>query len=905
MPLFPSLRRRNSKSATDDATAQQTHERPGLAHRTSRKSSRDAAKDSNVEQDGHLSSSRTSPGREPTKPQAADHQRTLIRPAQDSTELTCEVSADGNGLTRDDLKYLFSGAPQFTLEKGARGKTFPQIFFPWDKNLEAGDLVDRRWLKHESFASVTLHAHIPIPDQLNWQPTSTGPLRKEDAWKRPAFELSIFEMPNMLGIEGKEPGTVAMRYFIELPVSDIFRIEKVHTSSAPASWNDYKEMPLIGKHAPQQDRLKLVQEGPKAWKRVGVRDVSTQALAKRLHLISSWHDEVVRGGWQKTVLDKNSARELSEELFTKFIFPMEDLKDKEESHSLEAQIEVLLKVLTTPGAWFDFSLVEYRLHLGQLLWEVSPHEGEDMQGTNLAPRMERRWLLIQLLLSIELVIRLDAALRLGLALRSSEIHVSSFEIHHFDKLRNTKLDWDMVLARKFLDHLYVPEPDFSQLPQGEHELENILILPRRAKLQVEGLLRFARLLDWPHFDQFEEEIVQRARAHEPTIGKSIKGAAGHLVKRPSNLPKETDTWRSNAMPDTISKILTDKFTVYLQAASENDLGGWLSRSWLAGLVLPGSTTCHLLIATLLEQDSSALAKLGPAAYLHGGFILDGRSFWSKDCIVGRIFAPLRGGSESMGWISTPAITPISGHGRALTNCWFNIDIATVPSFREQTRLHDGQKVGIESGPLGMGKGKVISTEFSMPGTGVIHEETNISVTLDEVVLHGMHNQGGSGGQKASPSTHSSSAQFRVAVKDHESSKVSFDLKYNVYFIATNPCRIPHGHAAIASNGEDAHLMHKHGESLPSHPLHQSYKFVCKSIPDLLSAEPPSPDDRDAPVWIVDARGEAGNEVFVRAWCAQVGRHALVSRIGRVCLSCSIREAKAIQVAVIVRVGEAG
>ena len=751
-----------------------------------------------------------------------------------------------------------------------------------------------------------MHAHIPIPDKLNWQPTSTGPLKHEDAWKRPAFELSIFEVPNMLGIEGKEPGTVAMRYFIELPVSDIFRIEKVRAPRPPASWNDDKAMSLIGKHAPQQDRLKLIEEGPKAWKRVGVRDVSTQAVANRLHLISLRHDEVVKDGWQKTILDKQSARDLSEELFTKFIFPTEDYKEKEESHSLEAQIEVLLKVLTTPGAWFDFSLVEYRLHLGQLLWEVGPHEGEDLQGTNPAPHMERRWLLVQLLLSIELVVRLDAALRLGLAHRSSEIHVSSAEIHHFDKLRTTKLDWDMVFARKFLDHLYVAEPNNYQFPQGDDEHENILILPRQAKLQVEGLLRFARLLDWPRFDQIEEEIVQRAHSHEPTIEKSIKGAVGRLVKKPSNLPKEAETWSSNAMPDDISKILTNKFTVYLQPASENDLGGWLSRSWLSGLVLPGHTTCHLLIATLLEQDSSAVAKLGPAAYLHGGFILDGRSFWSKECVVGRVFAPLEGGSESMGWISTPKVTPVSGHGRALTNCWLNLDIASVPSFREQTRLHDGRKVGAESGPLGMGKGRVISTEFSMPGTGVVHEKSNISVTLDEVVLHGMHNQGGSGGQKASPSTHSSSAQFTVDVKDQTSFKVSFHLRYNVYFVATNPCRVPHGHAAMASNGEHADLVHKDGESLPSHPLHQSYKFLCKTIPALLSAEPPpSPDDRDAPVWIVDARGEADNEVLVRAWCAHVGRHVLVSRIGRVCLSCSIREAKAIQVAVIIRVGEAG
>jgi len=44
------------------------------------------------------------------------------------------------------------------------------------------------------------------------------------------------------------------------------------------------------------------------------------------------------------------------------------------------------------------------------------------------------------------------------------------------------------------------------------------------------------------------------------------------------------------------------------------------------------------------------------------------------------------------------------------------------------------------------------------------------------------------------------------------------------------------------------------------------------------------------------------DILVRAWCAEKGRNAIIARVGRTCLSCAIREAKALEVGVIVRVG---
>lgn len=838
---------------------------------------------------------------------------------------TTEPPTDANDLSRDDVRHLFSGAPHFTLEKGSHGKSFPQAFFPWDNDLDVADLTGRRWLKHESFALSTLHAHLPIPDELDWQPTSTGPLKKEDSWKRPAFELGIFESPNMLGIDGKEPGTVATRYFLEIPVADRFRTSKQAQKASSAHFADIANMstteamkafpegsPTIGKHAPWQDRLQLVNGGPRAWKRVGVREISMRAITDRLARITSYHEEVVKRGWRVTILDKQDCQTLHEELFTNFLFPPQKLPKEPDPHSMKNQLDVLYKVLTTPGVWVDFSLVESRLHLCRMLWVVSPLEGENRGRDEPAPGMERWWLLVQLLLSIELVLRLDAALRLGLTEHTGEYHITPEDIHHFNKLRNTKLDWDLVLARRFLDHLQViPAPsrlsDTAPVIESKRPglmsrfshrsarsvqsicndgFENSLILPRRQKIQRDGLLRFARLINWPNFDLFASRMLRELNDSSLATQSFLAAAYGRPIPGASTSSK-------SSVPGTVE----------LEAATEKRPGGWLSRSWLTGFVLPGDTASHLLISTLLENDPQALAKAGTTALLQGGFILDGQSWWSKACVVGRVLAPSEGVSECMGWISTPGLSPMNKQGVPLPSRWVNVETAHMPNLRENTRIHDGAQVSIESSPLGKGQGKVMAREFSMPGIGLVDHGSKIQISLSDVVLEETQPQANSNAQRLIDESLTATVQLKMKAIDESSpSEVSFRLTYDVYFVSTHPCRPPQGHAVRTSPGGDVHPTHEHGVSLPSHPLHQTYKYILKTVRDLVGATPPNPVDHNQAVWIIDARCSRDKDIFVRAWCSQIGRHAIVSRIGRTCLSCSIREAKAIEVGVIIRVG---
>jgi hypothetical protein len=233
----------------------------------------------------------------------------------------------------------------------------------------------------------------------------------------------------------------------------------------------------------------------------------------------------------------------------------------------------------------------------------------------------------------------------------------------------------------------------------------------------------------------------------------------------------------------------------------------------------------------------------------------------------------------------------------------NVETAQLPKLRENSRIHDGAQVSIESSPLGKGHGKVMASEFSMPCLRLADHSSENQVSLGEVVLQETQPHAKSPTRKMIGEALMATVHFTMkTINEPSPLGVKFRLIHDVYFVSAHPCRPPHGHAVRTSVSGNAHPIHEHGESLPSHPLHQTYRFVLKTVRDLVSATPPNHVDTNEAVWIIDARRSRDKDIFVRAWCSQVGRHAIVSGIERTCLSCSIREAKAIEVGVIIRVG---
>jgi hypothetical protein len=903
------------------------------------------------------------------------------------------------------------------LEPGRRHRYFPQSYFPFTSPLDITDLQDRLYSRHESFALCSMHAHLPIPFEVNLAKESNdeqtgsqdpsqraGPVKVEgkahadlehtphghSISKRPMFDLGIYERPNALSLQGVEPGTIGMRNYLELPVADGLithgkeehggrdsdigsehagglNIEKLSATEAFNYLAHDEGMSIkIGKHAPTQDRIELLKTGPKAWKRIGVRGITMKAITQRLEEVDRIRNIVVEKGWSYTLLDMYGAEALGQELFSKFLWPAARSKTTGAGaeSDLKVQIEALVKVLTTPGAWLDFSLPSERLLFVQNVHTREVKE-EDVHG--ITAQEKRRWNLIQLVLAIELVIRLDAALRKGIAVHSKDFPISNEEIRHFNQLRNLKVDWDLVVARRFLDLSYAkcittehsptgldsgpksPDPEggkrwfgkmkhtlsFKQGDLGDPDNTgwDVAILPLQPKIMIDGLLRFASDIGW---SAGCVEILRQS-----------------FIDKLHNKPAEE---KFNLLTKGVEAVVhphvpqhaMDKSVVELRQASSNTLGGPLSHAWLGGLIIPGHITCDLLMATLLEQDPEALLILGNMAHIRSGFVLKGKSYWSKLMICGTVLAAMPGAREAPGWISLPqSAGPVDEELNSVSDGWKVVVCQPVPKQREGDRIFDGEAMAKESSPLGIGKGRVHSREFNMVTDKVLDDATkaNGEVQAQNIELLLQPVKDG----KADEEEYHAGVSFQASHAGGEAKQRRLRLRYKANFIGAHPCRPPHGHlgnsrpsspspstpgaadvlgrqvsrmslesesmsatsATDSPSSERPHFLQHHSSHrhphLPAHPLHQSFKYTPKSLAELLTLGPndwlPTPVDKEAGhVWVVDARGSWERDVVARAWCSWVGRDAIVSRVGKCCMGCAIREAKALEIGIVIRVG---
>lgn len=553
--------------------------------------------------------------------------------------------------------------------------------------------------------------------------------------------------------------------------------------------------------------------------------------------------------------------------------------------------------------------------------------------------MKRRFALVQLLLAVELVIRLDAALRLGVALHNGEVEVSSVEIHHFNKLRNLKVDWDLVLARRWLDLCYVKkvprgldgkeqesisQSSPPQSPSGRshgrrggllgrfksslhiQEKESVdawpyecAVLPRQPRVMADGLLRFAEDIGWDAaaVEWIRTELARKLRDKTQVEREDMLALGTEALDHPHVAVNHQD----------------GRTQVELRAAGHETLGGPLTHTWLSGLIIPGYLACDLLMCALLETDTAqkTVEKLGNMAFPRTGFVLGGRSWWSKLCVVGMVLSGAEGARECMGWIGLPdGLTPIDHEtSQILDDGWKLVIAKESPKLRSGERILDGDELAKESSPLGVGKGHVRASEFGMLTDQSFDgmEKTIISELRLVLKGEGAHNDQGCEAMV--------SAQIvRDDAGEAYGRTVLLPLRYNVRFVSGHPCRPPHGHATqqggTGRSGprEEQRLKHKHLEHLPAHPLHKSFKHSERTISEILDLGPddelmlPDPTDKEgSPVWVVDTRGCRERETLARAWCASVGRHAIISRVAKSCLSCAVREARALEIGVVLRV----
>jgi hypothetical protein len=472
-------------------------------------------------------------------------------------------------------------------------------------------------------------------------------------------------------MQGLEKGTMGYQAALELPVGDSLEEEQFGFES-------------VGTKA------KAIVEARK-------RMVSNDGWLKRLPEPEIM-DRLKRNGetYRNNDLRKRPSLETYNELFHSFMRPSSAIIDKTDQHSLINQINALVKCLATPNVWIDLSRVEWRIRLGQILWghrngDELDDDTEIQDAASSAERAEERyWLLKQVLVSTELLIRLDAITE------GDENGSDAFrpvDGVYFERQANNSVKWSIILARSWMENLDVVEEDITPreektepqpftggwlaslvskmaMKHHEHELNHTkrhyTIKGRHGARQVDGLTHFARKIQWPGIDAYESRISQHAQDSAAETPSTLATPSTVNTNQSSYFGAWDVTSHHHHNHHRRVQAQRRKMAAALHSS------GWLSKSYIFALMLPGEALSHFLMATLLENDTDAMATLGSFANLCGGFVYRGKSFWSTSCIVGRVLAAGQGAAECMGWISTDVLPADTEDG------WMNIEVEDVP-----------------------------------------------------------------------------------------------------------------------------------------------------------------------------------------------------------------------------------
>lgn len=575
-----------------------------------------------------------------------------------------EKDEERNALSKESVHALFSGAPTFNT-KDADGRVSPGVSYPWDNEIKHDDATDSVVPDQPSYMSATAHTH-----------TITGSPIPNAQREHQVYQTDAFETPNWLSAQGLEPGTVGFAHFVELPSADNLVTEPQH----PEASEEFAEI---------SRNKELMHSNPE---RIGIRAVEMDAVYNRLIEFQDLYETFQQGPERITILNNQSTGDLYAHLFSTFLTPPGYYGADLDPTGLQTQILTILKALNLKGIWHDFSLVEWRIRLGQVLFsdpEVVPEGGIPPLWT------ERDVLLLQISLSCELLLRLDAISATRAGEIDDQTHITAREIATFNSLTTRKTDWDMVVARRFLENVLVIRGDDSSalttpVPEKrgifailgvntpkELPRSDVIFLPQHQSRQLSGLLHFAETIKWPTIEAIVKSMAEKlgdpdqlaaqtpqaaspsAWTFNPTT-PSVVSVYGTPLQTPRSVNHQLEDYFGSIQRPAVSRNKSSSLRMPLSKtlvspqgnakASVVNIGGWLSRSFLTGMVLPGEAISHFLLSTLLENDQLAMSALGDSADLYGGFVYSGRNWWSKASIVGRVFACSEGAQECMGWI---------------------------------------------------------------------------------------------------------------------------------------------------------------------------------------------------------------------------------------------------------------
>ncbi|KAF8472688.1 hypothetical protein BDZ91DRAFT_444576 [Kalaharituber pfeilii] len=1009
----------------------------------------------------------------------------LKAPTTPGPQTTAPPARGQKPLGRDELVSMFSGAPQFSLTQpddpisSPTGlPLIPKVTFPYTPSETQ---IPR------------LSDHVPFPQHPAFLSCSSS--------HQPRGLLDILdplpsELPPMASFQGLEPGSCGWEHFILSPLGDVNNESEDDAEadgrmdideggrergmamggkelagvmrSVDVGWvierlKELGELYWVGRNDGEKMEEQDQDDGvPQSEIKTVIDPATPEEAFKSLEIdVSPGNVSIDNKDVKAGILSRYTPLELYTNLFTQLLYPPTRIttSDYHDPYSLRVQIASLTHALNMPRVWLDFSRVEWRIRLGQVLWGYNWGQNEEAVGGN---NSERVWLLLQILLACELVVRLDAVAFSDLGEQDENAiggiggngETKEDIFRYFREIRKKKVDWDILLARRWLENVCLVEREaapaaatipetqssnslstqqssspkkkgwFSSLSSSDQASNpptpvkydpaarsgnpayDALIIPRDQATQLSGLLYFAREINWPQVQVLSQTLVDNlinyVQTHHtqygynpPTISTNTFENTSGLITPSAETPLTTMAASSDGGPlatvaaalgnagsyfttsslrprrlralSSRSSLRSRSSTMLLRrkesthALMRNNTmgsGGWLSRSWFTGLVLPGESMIHLLISALLENDLYVGEKVGWEAELYGGFLLeigspDGEKgmWWSSFCVVAKVLGGYRGGKECMGWMGLEKGVKVltSRSNEEDEDAPFGEDVSGWVAIHTKTPSEEGleqdaptvervdkpREVARMSCILGRGWKEgvaVLGSDFEIPSLndedatetdieleGLIFtrsapesfmsdEEERHEDEYDEESRVAMYDVGVSflvterfqGELAVAPTERGRSASPVAANRQPQEGadvhirRIVFHLSYDVTFITAHPC--------ISTQGK-------------YHPLHKSHLYTIHapaSLPGLPAPQSPIAGPgatnletaqlaRRASIMVVDATGAgAEGEVFARAWCCDRGvKAALMGRAGRGCLACAVREAGGLGVGVVV------
>lgn len=417
-----------------------------------------------------------------------------------------------------------------------------------------------------------------------------------------------------------------------------------------------------------------------------------------------------------------------------------------------------------------------------------------------------------------------------------------------------KIRWDLMLAQRWLENAEI-EPPRKMKGRGEQKSSVGFRFPNK-KNQIEALRNFGWTLKWPNMLEVEE---------------------------------------------TLKYSEEDNPTELLEDRSANCM------SWFTGLLLPGKSMPFILMNALINCDGEPPVEFHNLSQTVSniGFQYRGCTYWSWECIVGKVLGAAFGVTQIAGWIGPCSASADLGRSEVakINQAPPRCNRLSPSAIRNMAPNSDPVGPRQESYPIADYLTLTLGTDD--PVDSIRIERLNFTPATTNP--KGIHRQGlleDSPNNTIKPSPiiiFDASITFAITVdKRARSWKVS--LRHDTPFIAAYPCQ----------NGP--------------HVLFADYQYRNVRVDDLVEIQnwgssggrrdsdledsededgcghgDNEVDDDVEEVLVIQAFGVPDNEVFARAWCSFWGLPSVTADVSRTCVSCAIREAYAALVSVVILV----